>query len=104
MDEVMKLTNKLPVDTSENERWFSLMNRLKSKWRNRLSQKLLNDLMFTCCHGPDKLEDVNLDKALLKWKALCSNERGRYYAKWKEDDGLRNVVKDMQAEAKLMSW
>ena len=49
-------------DTSACERWFSLMNRLKDKRRNRLNTGILDDLMFICLHAPRNLDQL---------KAMC---------------------------------
>ena len=96
----MAVVKKVPLNTRVNETWFSLMNRLKSKWRNRMSRQLLQDLMFICCHGSEDLAKVDFEAALAKWKDL--SERGRYLGTWKED--LTLVAQDMQKEAKLRSW
>ena len=55
---------KVPLDTSCCERWFSLMNRLKSKYRNIMSQSLLRDLMFICANGPKLLKDLHVPLAI----------------------------------------
>ena len=49
-------------DTSACERWFSLMNRLKDKRRNRLNTELLDDMMFICLHASRRMETL---------KAMC---------------------------------
>jgi len=86
---LVNVERKLPLDTSECERWFSLMNRLKTKWRNRLSNAALNDSMTICLLGPKELTEELLTKAIAKWHAM--SRRGRYETKaWKND--AANVV------------
>ena len=55
----------VPLDTSECERGFSLMNLLKTALRNRLGSRRLNDLMRICLLGPS-VEDFD-PKQILAW-------------------------------------
>ena len=71
-----------------------LMNRLKSKYRNRMSQSLLRDLMFIRANGPKLLKDLHVPLAIAKWKS--NSKRGRYRKYWQEDLSL--VVADMARE------
>ena len=64
--EVVYLVMLLPLDTAEAERGFSLMNRLKHSQRSRISDGVLNDLMFVRLHaGP--LETFNPHNAISLW-------------------------------------
>ena len=80
---LLKVCVKVPLDTSCCERWISLLNRLKSKTRNRLSNTLLQNLMFICANGPANLKGLPVQAALKKWRA--GQKRGRYQGKWKAD-------------------
>lgn len=55
----------VPLDTSECERGFSLMNLLKTALRNRLGSRHLNDLMRICLLGPS-IEDFD-PKPIMAW-------------------------------------
>ena len=70
------------------------MNRLKSNYRNIMSQTLIRNLMFICSHGPKLLKDLDVPAAIAKWKA--NSTRGRYLGKWAQD--MRPVLADMELE------
>ena len=55
----------VPLDTSEYERGFSLMNWIKTALQNRVGTKHLNDLMRVCLLGPS-IEDFD-PKPVLSW-------------------------------------
>jgi hypothetical protein len=57
----------LMVDTAECERIFSLMNRLKTPLRNRLSTSTLRDIMMICRHGPASVAGFDPWRAIAKW-------------------------------------
>ena len=65
----------IPMDTSECERGFALMNRLKTAMRNRLGLNHLNDLMTICMLGPD-ISTLNLKEVLTYWYA--QKKKGRF--------------------------
>ena len=94
LSRLMKLLLKVPLDTSCCERWFSLMNRLKDKYRNRMSDVLLQNLMMICAHGPIHAKDFDMAAAVTKWKTQTS--RGRYTGAWKEE--MAPVANHMIAE------
>lgn len=95
---LIKICLKVPYDTSCCERWFSLMNRLKSKYRNRMSQILIQNLMFICAHGPKKLVDLDVPAAIGMWRN--NSKRGRYMGKWMQD--MQPVIEDMEREFKAV--
>ena len=69
-------------DTSCCERWFSLMNRLKDKRRNRMNTEMLNNLMFLCLHAPRDIKQLQkcMPDIIKIWKE--DSKRGRYKARW----------------------
>jgi hypothetical protein len=71
----------LPMDTSECERIFSLMNRLKTQARNRLQNKRLNDLMVCCRLVPPAAEWAENDilDCIRRW--MSNSQKGRYLTK-----------------------
>jgi hypothetical protein len=79
--EIVVLYMLLPMDTSECERIFSLMNRLKTQVRNRLSNKRLNDLMICCrlCPPASDWTEDDIDMCIRRW--LDGTKRGRYLTK-----------------------
>ena len=52
------------------------MSRLKSKYRNMMSQSLLRDLMFICANGLKLHKDLHFPLAIAKWKS--NSKRDRY--------------------------
>ena len=80
---LLSLERKLPMDSSSIERRFSTMNRLKSKWRNTLSQQVLNDLMMVCCNAVEWPDNEFFLKVISKYRSLT--QRKRYEGKWRAD-------------------
>ena len=74
-----------PLQTADDERYVSLQERLKTAYRNRLSDSVLNDQMFICSHGKpvDEMPSAFWHRCLAKWHSL--KERGRYNGIWKAD-------------------
>ena len=72
----------LPDDNSCCERFVSLLNRIKSKCRSRLSIKLANWLMLIAANGP-KAGEVDWLAILELWKS--NSARGRYDRAWRVD-------------------
>ena len=69
----------IPLDTSEAERIFSLMNDIKTSERSRLGQRNLANLMFWHYHGRNmKAWEVPVQEILKEFHELvkCS-KRGR---------------------------
>jgi len=64
------------------ERWFSQMNLIKTKGRNRLGRGLLEKLMMITINGPEP-KDVDFPAILKVWKDAST--RGRYNGAWKAD-------------------
>ena len=65
----------IPMDTSECERGFALMNRLKTAMRNRLQPGHLDDLMVICMLGPS-INTLNVKEILKYWYA--QKKKGRF--------------------------
>ena len=98
---LIELELQWAMDTAACERWFSLMNRLKDKKRNRMSMSLLNDLMFFCLHAPrsfDQLKSV-LNDILDIWQS--ESKRGRYSATWRQE--MNPVIEDLKYAEELES-
>ena len=93
---LLQICLKVPLDTSCCERWFSLMNRLKSKYHGRMSHILIRNLMCICANGPKKLADVDVPAAIAKWQ--LNSTWGRYMGMWAQD--MAPVIADMQLEYK----
>ena len=96
---LIELELDFPMDTSCAERWFSLMNLVKDKRRNRMNTALLNDLMFICTHAPksiSQLKSVMID-ILVLWEE--EPERGRYHGKWHED--VKTTIEDLEYEQEI---
>ena len=74
-DELTGIDCGLPDDNSCCERFVSLLNRIKSKFRSRLSIKLANWLMLIAANGPN-FGEVDWLAILEIWKS--NNARGRY--------------------------
>lgn len=65
---VLKSCLLVPMTSVQCERGFSTQNRIKSKFRTRLNNKSLNDLMRISEDGPH-IKDFDFQTALKKWKA-----------------------------------
>ncbi|XP_077869109.1 zinc finger protein 862-like [Saccoglossus kowalevskii] len=52
----------LPISTADCERGFSVVGRVKTKLRNRLSQKILRCLLYLSAEGP-ATQEFNYSKA-----------------------------------------
>ena len=63
---VIKIVLVAPLHTSEVERGFYLMNRVKQDWRARLSSPTLNELMRVRLLGPP-CEDFEPMRAIRLW-------------------------------------
>ena len=63
----------IPVTNADSERAFSTQNRQKSKLRNRLSNAIIDHLMWIETNGPPELDDF-VDECVLKWQQA---RRGR---------------------------
>ena len=50
------------------------MKRIKTKLRNRLSNKVLNALMMVATEGPNKLSDAQLNEVARIWKGLKNRQ------------------------------
>ena len=98
---LLEIEQSMSRDTSCNERWFSLMNRLKDKRRNRMSSEVMDDLMFICLHAPKSIHQIKplLPNIIEIWKEQ-SKCRGRYAAKWKR---LETVVEEMKYDEDLLT-
>ncbi|XP_006819807.1 uncharacterized protein LOC102805733 [Saccoglossus kowalevskii] len=56
----------IPVSTADCERGFSVVSRIKTKLRNRLSEKIIKILLFISTEGPD-IQDFNFSAAAANW-------------------------------------
>ena len=65
---VLKCCLLVPMTSVQCERGFSTQNRIKSKFRTRLNNKSLNDLMRISEDGPH-IKEFDFQEALKKWKA-----------------------------------
>lgn len=65
----------LPTSSVDAERGFSAMNRLKNKLRNRMSNDLLDSLMFIHLNGPS-IDDFDGLPAIEHWKATKDRRTG----------------------------
>ena len=59
---LLRITLVIPVQTATLERGFSLMKRIKTDWRNRLSPQTLSQLMMIKLDGPG-LDQFNSEPA-----------------------------------------
>jgi len=57
----------LPVGTASVERSFSKMKMIKTRLRNRLSEKSLSHLMKISIESPQKLSDEDLEMVIEIW-------------------------------------
>ena len=93
---LIELELDFAMDTSCAERWFSLMNLIKSKRRSRMNIQLLDDLMMICTHAPKsitQLKSVLLD-ILVLWEE--ESKRGRYQGRWLKE--CQPIIEDLQHE------
>ncbi|XP_071166178.1 zinc finger protein 862-like [Mytilus edulis] len=63
----------IPASTADCERGFSVLNRVKTRARNRLSQKVLNNLMMVSTQGPEG-KDFNFNRAAELWASLSQRK------------------------------
>ena len=63
---LLRIVLVIPVQTATLERGFSLMKRIKSDWRNRLSPETLSQLIMIKLDGPD-MDNFNSEAAIMKW-------------------------------------
>ena len=63
---LLRITLVIPVQTATLERGFSLMKRIKTDWRNRLSPQTLSQLMMIKLDGPG-LDQFNPEPAIKRW-------------------------------------
>ena len=70
----------IPLDTSEAERIFSLINDIKTSERSRLGQRNLANLMFWHYHGRNmKAWEVPVQEILKEFRELVKgSQRGRH--------------------------
>lgn len=66
---LLTLVLLVPIHTSELERGFSMMNRIKHDWRANLSTPNLNALMRVCLLGPPPGEYEPMKSIRLWWQA-----------------------------------
>ncbi|XP_070579059.1 zinc finger protein 862-like [Ptychodera flava] len=67
---IVKIVLLIPIHTSECERGFSVMGRIKSDWRATLNTDTLSDLIRIALDGP-RLEDFDLRRAIERWFRSC---------------------------------
>ena len=65
---VLMIVLLIPIHTSEVERGFSLMNRVKQDWRARLTTPHLNELMCIPLLGPACNEFEPMEAIRLWWQ------------------------------------
>ena len=65
---VLMIVLLIPIHTSEVERGFSLMNRVKQHWRARLTTPTLNELMRISLLGPTCNEFEPMEAIRLWWQ------------------------------------
>lgn len=82
-----------PVDNSDDERWVSALNRIKSKLRSRLSDAVADDLLIISQNGPTP-SNVDWNTILSIWRGM--SERGRYSGVWKSD--RVRLAEELQAD------
>ncbi|XP_072025534.1 uncharacterized protein [Amphiura filiformis] len=70
---LLAIASTIPMSSAECERAFSLQNRIKSKWRSRLSEKNLNSLM-TLAHTKIPLHDFEFNKAVNIWSGKVARK------------------------------
>eukprot|EP00733_Pompholyxophrys_punicea_P000635 Pompholyxophrys_punicea_v1_NODE_204_length_2775_cov_14.624265.p2 type:complete len:152 gc:universal NODE_204_length_2775_cov_14.624265:1957-2412(+) len=63
---LMKVYTVLTLQSADCERGFSAMKRIKTAFRNRLSNKTLEQLMYISVNGPS-LEKFDFQKAVSVW-------------------------------------
>jgi uncharacterized membrane protein YgcG len=65
----------VPIDTSECERIFSIMNDVKNGIRSSLASDVLRNLMLWYYYGKDiKTEQLPAYEILTEWYDLCAEE------------------------------
>ena len=74
------LVSLVPLDTSECERGFSLMNLIMTALRNRLSMVHLDEVMRICCLGPP-IKDFMPHVVPIVSRWMEDSKRGRYMDK-----------------------
>ena len=98
---IIEIDGAIALDTSEVERWINLLGRVKSSRRNRMSNDLLNHIMFLRLHEPRytafNLYQLHCNllvcyRCMQQLEKLCpeilkisraDSARGRYQSKWK---------------------
>lgn len=80
--DMVNLDCGLPLDSSCAERWISLQNRIKSRNRCNLSDRILDDAIMVAANGP-AIESVDWGRIMEIWNDMST--RGRYSAAWKSD-------------------
>jgi hypothetical protein len=68
MAQLLKIAITIPVSSVPCERGFSTQNRIISKFRTKINNDTLNDLMRISEDGPPQRE-FDFEKALLRWKS-----------------------------------
>ena len=63
---LVRTTLVIPLQTATQERGFSLMNRVKTDWRNRLKLPSLSQLMMIKLNGPD-ISNFNAEPVISQW-------------------------------------
>lgn len=64
---LVRITLVIPVQTATLERGFSLMQRMKNDWRNRLRPNTLSQLMLIKLNGPAHLDSFDAQPAISAW-------------------------------------
>ena len=64
---MIETTFVLSIGTSEVERGFSKMTRLKDNYRNSILEEGLQCDMFLSVNGPDDIKDLDADKMSLSY-------------------------------------
>lgn len=81
--QVIAIVMLLPMSTASCERGFSLMNRIKSKGRSRVTNSLLNNLMSISC-DTDNLDTFDLQPAINQWSSNVHRRPGNRKEKPKD--------------------
>ena len=67
LNTLANISLSIPVSTASVGRSFSQMKLLKTRLRNRLSDKSLSHLMKIAFESPDQLKDTNLEEIVNIW-------------------------------------
>ena len=67
LNTLANISLSIPVSTASVERSFSQMKLLKTRLRNRLSDKNISHLMKIAIESPDQLQDTDLEEIINVW-------------------------------------